>query len=60
MHKLLFVLGPAEIESDILEAGSRPLEYMRTSSYSKKWDSIFQNLKYVFQTNNNLCIIFSI
>ncbi len=54
MHKLLFVLGPAEIESDILEAGSRPLEYMRTSSYSKKWDSIFQNLKYVFQTNNDV------
>lgn len=54
MHKLLFVLGPAEIENDILETGGKPLEYMRTSSYSTKWNSIFQNLKYVFQTNNDV------
>lgn len=54
MHNLLFVLGPAEIESDILEVGSKPLEYMRTSSYSEKWNSIFHNLKYVFQTNNDV------
>lgn len=54
MHKLLFVLGPAEIENDVLEIGSMPLEYMRTPSYSEKWKSIFQNLKYVFQTNNDV------
>ncbi len=54
MHKLLFVLGPTEIENDILEIGKKPLEYMRTSSYSEKWNSIFQNLKYVFQTNNDV------
>lgn len=54
MHKLLFVLGPTEIEQDILDIGGQPLEYMRTSEYANKWNRIFNNLKYVFQTKNEV------
>ena len=51
-RKLLMVLGPTEVEEDILVLGSKPQEYMRTPDYSEKWSRIFKNLQYVFQTNN--------
>ncbi|GHT63497.1 serine-pyruvate aminotransferase [Endomicrobiia bacterium] len=50
--KLLMVLGPTEVESEILEIGAKPQEYMRTSEYSKKLARIFKNLQYVFRTKN--------
>lgn len=50
--KLLMVLGPTEIEDDILNLGAEPQVYMRTSDYSKKLENIFKNLQYVFQTKN--------
>lgn len=50
--KLLMVLGPTEIEEDILALGAEPQVYMRTSDYSKKLERIFKNLQYVFQTKN--------
>lgn len=49
---LLMVLGPTEIEKDILELGSEPQVYMRTPDYSKRLEGIFKNLQYVFQTKN--------
>ena len=48
--KLLMVAGPVEIEEDISLIGSYPQEYMRTEEYSKKWERIFENLQYIFQT----------
>lgn len=51
-RKLLMVLGPTEVEEEILNAGAMPQEYMRTPDYSAKWSEIFQNLQYVFQTRN--------
>ncbi|MCM1010463.1 MAG: alanine--glyoxylate aminotransferase family protein [Fusobacterium sp.] len=51
-RKLLMVLGPTEVEQDILDAGAIPQEYMRTPDYSEKWGEIFKNLQYVFQTQN--------
>ena len=33
-HKLLMVLGPTEVERDILEIASEPQEYMRTDDYT--------------------------
>lgn len=50
--KLLMVLGPTEIEEDILKLGAEPQVYMRTSDYSEKLERIFKNLQYVFQTKN--------
>lgn len=50
--KLLMVLGPTEIEEDILKLGAEPQVYMRTSDYSEKLERIFKNLQDVFQTKN--------
>lgn len=51
-RKLLMVLGPTEVEEEILKAGSRAQEYMRTPDYSAKWGKIFKDLQYVFQTQS--------
>lgn len=50
--KLLMVLGPTEVENDILTAGAMPQEYMRTPDFSQKWQEIFTDLQYIFQTKN--------
>lgn len=50
--KLLMVLGPTEIEDDILKLGAEPEVYMRTADYSEKLRKIYKNLQYVFQTKN--------
>ena len=53
------VLGPTEIENDILKIASYPQEYMRTQDYSLKWAKIFENLKYCFQTKNTVVVFAS-
>lgn len=58
-HKLLMVLGPTEVERDILEIASHPQEYMRTSDYTSKWLKIFEGLKYCFQTQNTVVVMAS-
>ena len=58
-RKLLMVLGPTEVEKDILKLSSFPQEYMRTEDYSKKWNKIFDNLKYAFQTQNTVVVFAS-
>jgi aspartate aminotransferase-like enzyme len=50
--KLLMVLGPTEVEPEILEIAAKPQEYMRTPEYSKKLARIFKNLQYVFKTKS--------
>ena len=57
--KLLMVLGPTEVEKDILKVSSFPQDYMRTADYSKKWERIFENLKYAFQTKNQVVVFAS-
>lgn len=52
MSNLMMVLGPTEIEKDILKLGAEPQVYMRTSDYSARLEKIFKNLQYVFQTEN--------
>ena len=54
--KLLMVLGPTEIEKDILKIGAYSQEYMRTQDYTNKWFRIFDNLKYAFQTKNPVVV----
>ena len=50
------VLGPTEIEKDILKEGANSQEYMRTQDYTEKWFRIFENLKYAFQTKNSVVV----
>lgn len=57
--KLLMVLGPTEVERDILKIASQPQEYMRTSDYTSKWLKIFEGLKYCFQTKNPVVVFAS-
>lgn len=56
---MLMVAGPVEIEKEVLEIGSKPSEYMRTPAYTEKWHRIFENLKYIFQTQNNVICLTS-
>jgi aspartate aminotransferase-like enzyme len=51
-NKLMFVLGPTEIEDDILQLGCLPQVYMRTPDFSLRLENIFKNLQYLFQTKN--------
>lgn len=46
------VLGPVEIEEDILQIGSWPQVYNRTPEFSNRLAEIHKNLQYVFQTKN--------
>lgn len=48
----LFIVGPTEIEQDILELGALPQVYMRTPAFSNRLHKIYENLQYVFQTKN--------
>lgn len=57
--KLLMVLGPTEVEEDILKISAQTQDYMRTEDYSNKWKGIFENLKYVFQTKNTVVVFAS-
>lgn len=50
MRNKLMVLGPTEIEDDVLAAGAIPLDYMRTPDYSERLRHIFENLQYIFET----------
>lgn len=58
-HNLLMVLGPTEVEKEILEIASYPQEYMRTDDYMSKWLKIFDGLKYCFQTQNPVVVFAS-
>lgn len=52
MHKKLMIVGPTEIEEEILALGSKPQVYMRTPEFSARLQKIFTNLQYLFQTKN--------
>ncbi len=49
---MLFIVGPTEIEKDILDIGALPQVYMRTPSFSDRLHKIYENLQYIFQTTN--------
>lgn len=55
--KLLMVLGPTEIEEDILELGAHPQVYNRTPEFTEVLKGIHENLQYVFQTKNPVFIL---
>ena len=56
---LLMLAGPTEIEPDILLAGARPQIYFRSEEFSQLMHQIFADLKYVFQTENQVFVISS-
>ena len=49
--KLLMVLGPTEVEREILDIASEPLEYMRTEDYSQKYKAYLLTLGYTTEDN---------
>lgn len=51
------VVGPTEIERDILKIGSRKMVYNRTAEFSEFIKEIEKNLRYVFQTKNDVFIL---
>lgn len=55
--KLLMVLGPTEIEDDILELGAHPQVYNRTPEFTEVLKGIHENLQYLFQTKNPVFIL---
>ena len=50
--KLLMVLGPAEIEDDILNLGSHHSVYSRTPEFTEFLKGINKKLQYLFVTKN--------
>lgn len=55
--KLLMVLGPTEIEEDILKLGAHPQVYNRTPEFTEVLTGIHENLQYLFQTKNPVFIL---
>lgn len=55
--KLMMVLGPTEIEEDILELGAHSQVYNRTPEFTEVLKGIHENLQYVFQTKNPVFIL---
>lgn len=51
-HKKLMIVGPTEIEEDILRLGAEPQVYMRTPEFSARLEKIYRNLQTVFCTQN--------
>jgi serine---pyruvate transaminase len=52
--KNLMIVGPTEIEEDILNIGSEKMMYNRTPEFSLLMKRIHENLKYAFQTKNTI------
>lgn len=52
MHKKLMIVGPTEIEPEILALGAEPQVYMRTPEFSARLAAIHKNLQAVFCTQH--------
>lgn len=50
----LMMVGPTEIEQDILQLGSKKMMYHRSQEFSRLMEEITGGLKYVFQTQNHV------
>lgn len=46
------IVGPTEIEEDILQLGAQPQVYMRTPEFSARLQNIYRNLQTVFCTQH--------
>jgi len=55
--RLLMVLGPTQIEEEILKKGATPQMYNRTGEFSKILERVNRNLQYLFQTKNPVFLL---
>lgn len=58
-RKLVMVLGPTEIEDDVLALGAMPQQYNRTQEFSLFLGRVFKNLQYLFQTEMPVYVLSS-
>ena len=53
----LMTIGPTEIEKEILDLGKNPMVYNRTTEFCSVIKEIDENLKYIFNTKNQVFIL---
>ena len=58
-RNILMVVGPAEIEEDVRQAGARPMVYNRTPEFSQFLLEIEESIKSFFRTQNDVFILSS-
>ncbi len=54
IKKLLMTPGPTQIPSEVLLASAQPIIHHRTGAYSDLFARVNENLKYVYQTSNEV------
>lgn len=54
IKKYLMTPGPTQIPPQVLLASAQPIIHHRTSAYSEIFSRVLDNLKYVFQTKNDV------
>ena len=48
--------GPTPVPPEVLAAGAKPIIHHRTGEFSKIFETALENLKYVFQTKNDVLV----
>ncbi|MCL6105832.1 MAG: aminotransferase class V-fold PLP-dependent enzyme, partial [Actinobacteria bacterium] len=54
IKKFLMTPGPTQVPPQVLSAMARPVIHHRTSEYSELFARVNENLKYVYQTGNEI------
>lgn len=54
IKKFLMTPGPTQIPPQVLLAAAQPIIHHRTAEYSELFDRVLENLRYVFQTENDI------
>ncbi|MHB8158903.1 MAG: pyridoxal-phosphate-dependent aminotransferase family protein [Thermoleophilia bacterium] len=54
IKKFLMTPGPTQIPSEVLLASAQPIIHHRTGAYSELFARVNENLKYVYQTSNEV------
>lgn len=54
IKKFLMTPGPTQIPSEVLLASAQPIIHHRTGAYSELFARVNENLKYVYQTENDV------
>ena len=54
IKKYLMTPGPTQIPPQVLLAGAQPIIHHRTKAYSEIFAAVLEDLKYVFQTSNDI------
>jgi aspartate aminotransferase-like enzyme len=54
IKKYLMTPGPTQIPPQVLLAGAQPIIHHRTKAYSEIFAAVLEDLKYIFQTGNDI------